>query len=342
MPIEGKTLERAVGAAVSRPAAAAARRAFAVTFALGVLSASSIVFVVTRLLESWRVTSDPGSHVATILGSRVSYPVANGDALVITALAVLGLLMAGAGARALVRELLAARRFARTVGASSPRLRPAGDAWVIDDARPQAFCAGFVRPRVYISTGALAALDDAALEAVIAHEHHHARRRDPLRVASTRVLASTLFPFPGLRRVVERQQALAELGADEAAVVSARGDRAALASAMLRFSELGGADTAGIDPERVDHLLGEHGGWRFPAGICLLAASALATFVALAVLLAHAAAGSATLAPPFVSSQPCVAVLALLPASAAVAAVAYARGRRLRVAAAPARVAADT
>jgi hypothetical protein len=267
--------------------------------------------------------------------------VANGDALVITALAVLGLLMACAAAWALGRELRAARRVARTIGARSPRLRPAHDAWVIDDARPQAFCAGLVRPRVYISTGALAALDAEALAAVVAHEHHHARRRDPLRLATTRVLASALFLLPSLRRVVERQQALAELGADEAAVVSAGGDRSALASAMLSFSELGDADTAGIDPERVDHLLGERGGWRFPLGICLLAASGLVTFVALVVLAARAAAGSATLAPPFVSSQPCVAVLALLPAGTALAAAAYARARRLRATAAPAYVAAD-
>jgi Zn-dependent protease with chaperone function len=342
MPIEGKPVERAVGAVVPRPAAAAAGRAFAVTFALGVLSVVSIAFVVARLLESWRVTTNPGSHVATIVGYRVSYPVANGDALVITVLAVLGLLMACAAVWGLARELLAARSFARTVRASSPRLRPGGDVWVIDDARPQAFCAGLVRPQVYISTGALSALDDAALDAVVAHERHHARRRDPLRLAGTRVLASALFLFPGLRRVVQRQQALAELGADEAAVVSAKGDRAALASAMLSFSELGGADTAGIDPERVDHLLGERASWRFPVGLCVLAAAALATFVALAVLLSHAAAGSATLAPPFVSSQPCIAVLALLPAGAALAAVACARARRLRLAAAPVRIVADS
>jgi Zn-dependent protease with chaperone function len=341
MPAENESMEPPVTAIAARPAAAAAGRAFAVTFTLGALSAGSIVFVLTRLLESWQVKSDPGSHVATVLGYRVSYPVANADALAITVLAVLGLLMACAAARAGARELLAARGFARAVGASAPQLLPAGDVWVIDHARPQAFCAGLLRPRVYISTGALAALDDAALAAVIAHEHHHAARRDPLRLASTRVLASALFLLPGLRRVLQRQQALVELGADEAAVVGAGGDRAALASAMLSFSELDDADAAGVDPERIDHLLGERSGWKFPVGICLLAALALATFVTLVVLLAHAAAGSATLAPPFVSSQPCVAVLAMLPASAALAAIALTRGRRPRLGAAPARLAAE-
>jgi len=54
----------------------------------------------------------------------------------------------------------------------------------------------------------------------------------------------------------------------------------------------------------------------------------LSLLIALAVLAAHAAAGSATLAPPFLSSQPCVAVLAMIPAAAALAGGAYARSRR--------------
>jgi len=59
--------------------------------------------------------------------------------------------------------------------------------------------------------GAVAALDDGALSAVLAHERHHARRRDPLRLATGRVLARALFFLPELRDLVNRQQALAEL-----------------------------------------------------------------------------------------------------------------------------------
>jgi hypothetical protein len=62
--------------------------------------------------------------------------------------------------------------------------------------------------------------------------------------------------------------------------------------------------------------------------VCLCAGAALLVLIALAVLAAHAAAGSATLAPPFLSSQPCVAVLAMLPAAAGLAGLAYARTRR--------------
>jgi hypothetical protein len=46
------------------------------------------------------------------------------------------------------------------------------------------------------------------------------------------------------------------------------------------------------------------------------------------VLAGQAAVGSATLAPPFLSSQPCIAVLAMVPALAGLLGGAYARARR--------------
>jgi hypothetical protein len=128
--------------------------------------------------------------------------------------------------------------------------------------------------------------------------------------------------------MVQRQQALAEIGADEAAVLTAGVDRSALASAMLSFSGEASEHTPGVDPERVDYLLGEHRKWRLPLALCLGIGTAVAVFVALAVLAAGVAAGTATLAPPFLSSQPCIMVLAMIPATFSLAAVAYSRLRR--------------
>jgi len=312
--------------ASQRPAAIAAGRAFGVNLFLGALGLASALFVLTRLFESWRVTSRPGSHVITIFGSRVSYPAANTGAIVVTVLGGLGLLMAAAAAWQLARELLANRTFRRALAARSP-VSLHGE-WLIEDDRPQAFCAGLLRPRVYLSTGALALLDEPELAAVLAHERHHVRSRDPLRLACGRMLAGGLFFIPAMRRLIQRQQALAEISADEAAVLTGGGDRSALASAMLSFSRASGVGARGIDPGRVDHLLGERVTWRFPVLLCLAAAGAFSVLVALVVLAAHAAAGSATLAPPFLSSQPCIAVLAMIPAAAGVAGLAYARRHR--------------
>jgi hypothetical protein len=148
------------------------------------------------------------------------------------------------------------------------------------------------------------------------HERHHALRRDPLRLATGRVLARALFFIPGLRELTRRQASLAELSADESAVNAGAENRSALARAMLSFSdEAESGETAGIDPARVDSLLGEPPNWRFPALLCLAGLSVLALITAFAVLAGQVASGSATLAAPFLSSRPCIVVLAMIPAA---------------------------
>jgi Zn-dependent protease with chaperone function len=322
-------------AAPEAPATIAAGRVFRVSMLLGVLGLASALFVITRLFESWRVTAGPTSHVVSVFGQRLSYPAANAGAIVVMALAGLGVLIVGATAWGLARELLADRSFRRALQARSPM--PLHGASVFNDERPQAFCAGLLHPRVYFSTGALELLDGPALDAVLAHERHHASRHDPLRLVFGRVLLAGLFFIPSLGRLVERQHALAEISADEAAVRTSGGDTSALASAMLSFSQASGADALGVDSERVDHLLGERTQWRFPVAVCLATAAVLSLLITVAVLAAHVAAGSATLAPPFLSSQPCIAVMAMIPAAAGLTGLAYVRARRAPRAVVPAK-----
>ena len=281
---------------------------------LGALGLGSSLFVVFRLVQTWQVNPDAASHRISILDQNLSYPAVNLAAVAVLALALLGLaatVMMAAGAW---RELAASRRLGhrlRALGAP----RELGGAIVIADEHPRAFCAGLLRPRVYISTGAVAMLDEAALSSVLAHEQHHARRRDPLRLAGGRVITRALFFLPSLRQLILHQQRLAELSADESAMNADPESRSALARAMLSFSERSRpGDPAGIDPERVDHLLGEPVSWRFPLLLCVLTVSVLALLVAVGVLAGQVASGSATLAPPFLSRQPCVMVLATIPA----------------------------
>jgi hypothetical protein len=276
--------------------------------ALAAVGLAASLVVVLGLFATWRVGGAAPVHHVSILGQRLSYPSANLAGLIVLVLGATASAACGA-----VREVYASLRFSRRVASDQPT--PYGDALVVEDERPLAFCAGLLRPRVYVSTGALALLDDTALDAVLAHERHHARRRDPLRLAAGRVLARALFFMPGLGELSARQQSLAELSADESAL-SADPDRgSALARAMLGFSEAG---SAGFEAERVDYLLGDAPSWRFPAALCLVAAGAAILMLALGLLAERVAAGSATLAPPFLSRQPCVVVLALIPAALAV------------------------
>lgn len=147
------------------------------------------------------------------------------------------------GGRSLWRGVAAHRHVAAALPVVGAREIGGRSVRVVPGAEPRAFCSGLLRPRVYASAGALATLTAAELVAVVAHEGHHADRRDPLRILIARAIGDA-YALPALAR---REQALAELAADDAAV--RRGGKAPLASALLAFP-------GGIAPERVDRLAG--------------------------------------------------------------------------------------
>ncbi len=295
------------------PAARAAARVSLAGLVLGGLGLASALFVIVRLIESWRVTPRASSHHISVLGAQLTYPVANGGAIVVLVLALLGLAVTVTAVLAAGGEMVGSIRLSRRLRAIATETLDG--ALVVEDEEPRAFCAGLLRPRVYVTTGALTILDPPALAAVLMHEREHVRRRDPLRFAAGRVMSAALFFLPTLNRLLSRQHALAELGADERAAGQAGSSRSALARAMLAFAEHGYPDTAvGVDPERVDHLLGESIRWRFPLFLSAVTAAAIGLLVAVAGLAGHVARGSATLAPPFLSSRPCVVMLAGIPA----------------------------
>ena len=158
---------------------------------------------------------------------------------------------------------------ARPIGVQRVARVAGRDVHVVAGEAPLAFCAGLVRPRVYLSEGCFSRLGHRELAAVVAHEGHHADRRDPLRV----LLARAIGDAYALRSLPRREQAVAELSADAAAVE--RGGVAPLASALLAF------EAGGIAPERVDRLAGARPAAEVPRAIVLMAASVLAVLVAL-------------------------------------------------------------
>lgn len=164
--------------------------------------------------------------------------------------------------QSIVRQVRAARRVRLRLTLLDAMESGGGTVNVVADERPEAFCMGYLNPRIYVSTGALGVLSPSELEAVIVHERHHVARRDPLKLLFGRAAAEALFFLPPLPRLLRRYSDLAELAADEAAVAQA--GRQPLASALLSFSEHKKPDTVvGIAPERVDHLGGAPARWRF-------------------------------------------------------------------------------
>lgn len=288
------------------------RRISRLEIALALVGGLAALTMLLSLLETWRIGSPPVSHHIIVLGWRLGYPSANLAAVIVLVLAGVGGAMLLRGSAAALRELRGARRLARRLsGAACGEI--AGAVVIARDA-PGAFCAGLWRPTIFVTTRTLAILDPAALDAVLAHERHHARCRDPLRLAITRVLTRSLFFLPAAKEVGRMGEELSEILADQSAVRAAGGSPGALARAMLRFSDATHVDSAGVDPRRIDHLLGDAPPWRFPVMLGLSGLSLLALLIALALLAGREASGAASLAPPFLSAQPCVMMLALLPA----------------------------
>ncbi len=137
---------------------------------------------------------------------------------------------------------------------------------LVQSAEPLAFCSGFLRPCICLSTGLVALLSPAQLQAVLLHEDYHRQHFDPLRILVVRAVSAALFFMPFVREWRRLFEIKLELDADRYAVH--RTSRAALAGALhqllnyspnaLSISEVG-IITAGLSANtaRIAALLGE-------------------------------------------------------------------------------------
>jgi hypothetical protein len=273
---------------------------------LGVTAAAVVAAAASVHHESVRAPE------IALTGIHFTYPTVNGSGVLLLTLAILGAAVIKVALESTWRQCRAYRAFTAHVGPVEPLERAPG-VKVIPDSRPQAFCAGYLRPSVYVSRRTVDLLTDAQLDAVLAHEHHHRRVRDPLRLACGRILSEALFFIPVLRSLANRYADIAELRADRAAVCAHDGGEASLAAALLVFDESGPPGVTGISPERVDALLGQPSDWRLPAWRL---AGSLTILSALTFLVWHVsgiASAHATFNLPVLSSRPCVVAMTALP-----------------------------
>lgn len=304
--------------AESRPRGLSSWGLYRLQLGLGTAGLGACALVLAAGVSSVHVRPD-AAHRLDVAGIGLTYPAVNVAALALLALAALGAAVLIVTARAAWRQFRAHRRLTRALPVAGPlAAHPA--VLVVDAAAPLAFCAGWLRPRVYVSSGVLGLLSDSELRAVLAHEQHHGALRDPLRLAISRVLCQALFFLPVLGPLHDRYADVAELSADAAALEASDGVSAPLASAMLAVATTNAGDVVGISPERVDALLGRPPAWRLPRMLLIAALVTIAGLVALAWRTSAGASIDATLNLPIASSQPCVLVLALVPVVACLAA----------------------
>lgn len=296
----------------ARPRALGSWGLYRLQLALGGAGLAACVLVLGAGARAVHVQPQ-AAHRLAVAGVGLTYPTVNLAAAVLLALALLGATVLVVAILAATRQVRAHRRLMRALPVTGP-LPGHPTVLVVDTPAPLAFCAGWMRPRVYVSTAVLDRVSDSELRAVLAHERHHEAVRDPLRLAVARVLCQALFFLPVLRPLHDRYADVAEIRADAAAVKASDGAAGPLASAMLAVGATPDGGVVGISPERVDVLLGRGGGaWRPPRTPLV---AALVTISAVVALVWRASAGAsiqATLNLPIASSQPCILVLALVP-----------------------------
>jgi hypothetical protein len=268
-----------------------ARRLRRAEFAVGAFGSTAFLLSLVWVLDAMRF------HHDVLIDGMTGFW--TGDVrlvrVLLVAFAVFDVVLLSRVAFSLTRGIRAQRRYLARLSVRGERELAGRRVTVIASGRALAFCAGLLRPRIYLSEGALARLRPAELDAIVAHEAHHASRRDPLRILVARAIGAAFGA---------REQTLADLSADAAAV--RRVGDAPLASALLRFD----AEAAGIAAVRVDHLTGDAPRIEVPRMLAIAAGAVLcALFGALAWTLF--VRGHPDVCVPL-SSAPALAVVARL------------------------------
>jgi Zn-dependent protease with chaperone function len=213
----------------------APRLAIAAWFALaGAALASVLAGGLALMVPTVRVSGDLARLLAAcVMALRAQYAHPGGAALTgagaVLILAVLARLT-WCTVRALAAAAGARRRHRRRLSLVGRPDRGLG-AVIVGHDDPAAWCLPGHGTHIVLTTGAIGALDEAQLRAVLAHERAHLRGRHHLLVTLAGALPAAFPRVPAFRIAAGQVARLAELRADDAA--SGASHRLAVAGALL-------------------------------------------------------------------------------------------------------------
>ncbi|WP_157976677.1 M56 family metallopeptidase [Parahaliea mediterranea] len=105
---------------------------------------------------------------------------------------------------------------------------------LIESDEPRAWCAGYLRPQIFVTRGLISALAPAQVQAVLLHEWAHLQRRDNLRALLLQ-WATVLWPGGRKRRLWQDLHSATEQACDLAAARQA-GSATELIAALQRLA----------------------------------------------------------------------------------------------------------
>lgn len=260
LAVLGIALPHLIRLDTARPATAAILWTAALTLrALTAVSAALVLVLAFPETSAFKVLTHWCVHSALhAVGIHIDVQGhAIGDAAVLAPAAVIAVSLAAA----LLGTLRAARVVAATLRRKSLGAGPQNSV-IVGGADVLVAAAGFVHPRIVVSAGALAMLDDDELAAGLAHENGHIARRHHLGLAYAECCRAIAGMLPGTRRAVRELRFHLERDADEWAL-RRHHDPCALASAICKAATTDGTTDpvvvtlgGGAIERRLDGLLG--------------------------------------------------------------------------------------
>ncbi|MFQ5493304.1 MAG: M56 family metallopeptidase [Candidatus Dojkabacteria bacterium] len=109
---------------------------------------------------------------------------------------------------------------------------------VVSDPEPFAFCYGYLRPQICISSSFLMLMNREEIEAVLLHESGHLSNRDPLKILILKSLSVGFFYIPLFRFLSEEFRIGRELAIDKD-IISQQGTEVNIGSALLKSLRAG-------------------------------------------------------------------------------------------------------
>ncbi len=224
---------------------------------------SGVLAGLAMVVPLWQVSGTLANLLqACVLALRAQYAVPGGVVLALTGAVLAAGVIARTGFCLLTSLVHAAwerrrhRRALAIVGRHDARL----GATIVDHPHPAAYCLPGVRRRVVLTTGALAALQERQLRAVLAHELAHVRGRHHLVLALAEALERAFPRVPAFRHGLTEVTRLIELLADDAA--SRASSRLTVAEALVALAEArtpaAALGAGGAAAARVRRLLRPH------------------------------------------------------------------------------------
>lgn len=207
------------------------------------------------------------------------------DALGLTLAADMVVVLMAVAAASVLRTARARARHRRLLDLVGSAAGAPADAVLLDHPRATAYCLPGIRPRIVVSAGTLALLDDEELAAVLDHERAHAHAHHGLVLLSVTSFGALLRWLPFARRAPRAVAGLLEMAADDHA--ARLHDPRRLAWALLQMATAGSVPACSLGatgpavPARVRRLLDDRRSSR-----PLAAAAGLGALLAVAVPLA--------------------------------------------------------